>query len=137
MKDQIDKRREKWRRSLKASRSERIKVLIERLYIHSESDLPPGAIPARPYLQNPECGSMWGYTRAYYEDKTFVCVDCHNQVRWSAEDQAWAYEVVGIPAISDLKRCTSCRIAFEKKRDEDVKRMHAAQAMRQSKQMPR
>ncbi|MBL9181661.1 MAG: zinc-ribbon domain containing protein [Verrucomicrobiaceae bacterium] len=137
MSAKIDKSREKWQRSLKASRSERIKVLIDRHYIQSESDLPAGAIPARPYLQNSKSGSRWAYTRAYYEDKTFVCADCHKQVRWSAEDQAWAYEVVGIPAISDLKRCTPCRIAFEKKRDEDVKRMHAARDRRRSGQTPR
>ena len=136
MSAKIDKGREKWQRSLKASRSERIKVLIERHCIQSESDLPAGAIPARPYLQNSKSGSRSAYTRAYYEDKTFVCVDCHNQVCWSAEDQAWAYEVIGIPAISDLKRCTPCRIAFEKKRDEDVKRMHAARDQRRSKQAP-
>ena len=133
MKQKIDKSREKWRRSLKASRNERIKVLIERRYINSESDLPAGAIPARPYLQNPENGSMWGYTRPYYEDRKYVCLDCRKKIIWSAEDQAWAYEVVGIPAISDLKRCTPCRIAFEEKRDEDVKRMHEARTLRQLK----
>jgi hypothetical protein len=134
MKSKRDKSREKWRRTLKASKKERIKVLVERRYIKSESDIPEGAIPARPYLQNSESDSMFGYRRAFYEDREYVCVGCNKTIVWSAEDQAWAYEVVGIPAISDLKRCTPCRISFERKRDEDVRRMHEARALRESRQ---
>ena len=128
-----DKSREKWRRALKASKKERIKVLIARGHINSESDIPEGAIPARPYLQNTEAGSSWhSYSRPFYEEQRFVCLDCGEEVIWSAEDQAWAYEIVGIPAIAELKRCTPCRLSFEKKRDEDVKRMHEARARRKS-----
>ena len=133
MKPKPDRSREKWCRALKASRKERIKVLLERRYIQSESDLPEGAIPARPYLQNAVAGMIGGYHRPFYEDKEYVCLDCGKKIVWSAEDQAWAYEVVGIPAISDLRRCTPCRIVFEEKRDEDVRRMHAARAQRRSK----
>ena len=126
-----DKSRKKWRRALKASKKERIKVLIDRGYINSGSDVPEGAIPARPYLQNTDTGSwMHDYSRSFYEEQKFVCLDCGEEIVWSAEEQAWAYEVVGIPAIASLKRCTFCRLAFEKKRDKDVKRMHEVQARR-------
>ena len=133
MKSKSDKNREKWRRTLRASKKERIKVLIERGYLDCESSLPEGAIPARPYLQNAVSGSIPEFRRPFYEDKEYVCLDCRQKIVWPAEDQAWAYEVVGIPAICDLKRCTSCRIAFEKKRDEDVRRMHQARAEREGR----
>lgn len=108
-------------------------MLLERHYIDSESDLPEGAVPARPDLQNTETGSMSGYQRPFYEDREYICVGCRKTIIWPAEDQAWAYEVIGIPAISLIKRCTPCRITFEEKRDEDVKKMHDARVKRQLK----
>lgn len=133
MKRKVDKNRKKWRRALKASTKERIKVLIERGYVKSEGDIPFGAIPARPYVQNEKSDSSYGYTRAFYEDRKYRCKDCGKTITWTAEDQAWAYEMVGIPAISDLKRCTPCRLEFEKKRDEDVRKMHLARRERQNR----
>ena len=138
MKTQIEKSRDKWKRLLKASRKERIKVLIDQRRIKSEDDLPDGAIPARISNQNSDTGSLLGYTRPFYEDYKYCCIDCRKEIIWTAEDQAWAYEELKIPAIAVLKRCPSCRLEFEKKRDRDVERMQIAQkerVLRKSKEI--
>lgn len=45
----------------------------------------------------------------YYLDKAFTCVDCGSEGVWTAKQQKWWYETVGVSIDSRAVRCFVCR----------------------------
>ena len=84
----------------------RIQKLLDRGWIASTEDIPPGCVPVDPDLIR----YGWSYDGPlYYIDRPFTCRDCGVLEIWKAEDQQWYYEVVQASVHHTAVRCRSCR----------------------------
>jgi hypothetical protein len=61
--------------------------------------------------------------RGYYEDRPFICAECHTPQVWRAWQQKWWYEVAKGYVDSTAKLCRPCR-RREQARRAEARRVH-------------
>jgi hypothetical protein len=63
------------------------------------------------------------YSRGYYLDKPFTCIDCGKSEVWAATQQKWWYEIAKGDIQTTAVRCRNCR-RKERERKNEARRIH-------------
>lgn len=106
------------RDALRVRRRQRRQRQEERQRQNECLPLPARTAPVSPerLAELPWPGAPDFIRRGYYQDLSFVCVDCGAACLWFAQRQKWWYEVAGGDLASTARRCAACRARARERR---------------------